>query len=95
MAHRLTSGTSAETAPSVISANQIAFATLRHDLNIWTVPIDAGAGSVIGAAQQVTSSTFDAHTSLSADGKKLVFMSTRLGNADIWMKDLATGKRPH
>jgi Tol biopolymer transport system component len=92
VAQRLTSGTSAETKPSVISASRLAFATLRQDLNIWNVPIRVDNGKVLGVAQQVTGSAFDAHNSVSADGKKLVFMSTRSGNADIWMKDLVSGR---
>ena len=91
-AQRLTSGTSVEAKPSVISASQIAFAALRQDLNIWSVPIVADSGRALGAAQRVTGSAFDAHTSVSADGKKLVFMSTRSGNPDVWMKDLVSGR---
>ena len=30
--------------------------------------------------------------SMSADGKKLAFVSGRSGNPDIWMKDLESGK---
>ena len=52
----------------------------------------ADSGRVTGDPQQVTGSAFDAHTSVSADGKKLVFISTRSGNPDVWMKDLVSGK---
>jgi eukaryotic-like serine/threonine-protein kinase len=76
----------------VISASQIAFATLRQDLNIWSLPIGPNSGRALGAARQVTGSAFDAHTSVSADGRKLVFMSTRSGNPDVWMKDLMSGR---
>ena len=89
---RLTSGTSVEAKPSVISGGRIAFASLTQDLNIWSLPIAANSGQVSGGPQQVTGSAFDAHTSVSADGKKLVFISTRSGNPDVWMKDLESGK---
>ncbi|MGH9383613.1 MAG: protein kinase domain-containing protein [Vicinamibacterales bacterium] len=91
-AQRLTSGTSVEVKPSVIAGDRIVFASLRQDLNIWSVPIAANAGRVTGDLQQVTGSAFDAHTSLSTDGRKLVFISTRSGNPDVWMKDLVTGR---
>ena len=90
-AQRLTSGTSVETKPSVISGGRIAFASLKQDLNIWSLPVAGNGGRVTGEPKQVTGSAFDAHTSFLADGKKLVFISTRSGNPDVWMKDLVSG----
>jgi serine/threonine protein kinase len=89
---RLTSGTSLEVKPSVLSGDRIVFASLTQNLNIWSLPIEAERGRVIGEGQRLTYGAHDAHTSLSADGKKLVFLSTRSGNPDVWMKDLETGK---
>jgi serine/threonine protein kinase len=91
-AQRLTSGTSVEAKPSVISGGRIAFASLKQDLNIWSLAIAGNVGRVSGDLEQVTGAAFDAHTSVSGDGKKLVFISTRAGNPDVWMKDLATGR---
>ncbi len=91
-AQKLTAGTSIEAKPSVIPGGRVAFASLTNALNIWSLPIAANSGKVTGGAQQVTSSAFDARTSVSADGKKLVFISTRLGNPDVWMKDLESGE---
>jgi len=89
---KLTSGTSVEAKPSVIPGGRAAFASLTHAVNIWSLPIAANSGSVRGEPQQVTSSAFDARTSVSADGKKLVFISARSGNPDVWMKDLESDK---
>ena len=91
-AHKLTSGTSTETKPSVVPGGRVVFASLTKTLNIWSLPIAANAGSVKGDPQQVTSSAFDARMSVSADGRKLVFISTRLGNPDVWLKDLESGR---
>ena len=91
-AERLTSGTSVESKPSVISRGRVAFASLKQDLNIWSLSVAGNAGRATGEAQQVTVSAFDAHTSLSADGKKLAFISRRSGNPDVWMKDLVSGR---
>jgi serine/threonine protein kinase/Tol biopolymer transport system component len=89
---RITSGTSTETKASVIPGGQMAFVSATSALNIWSLPVAANRGTVNGVPQQVTSSAFDARTSVSADGRKLVFISSRLGNFDVWMKDLASGK---
>ncbi len=89
---RLTFGTALETNPSVSPGGVIAFSNLSSQLNIWGLPIEANHGRVTGELQRITHSAHDAHTSLSADGKKLVFISTRSGNADVWLKDLTTGK---
>jgi Tol biopolymer transport system component len=57
------------------------------------LPIDANHGKTTGSLRAVTS---DAATEkmpgISADGKKLIFASDRMGNDDIWFKDLDTGK---
>jgi serine/threonine protein kinase/Tol biopolymer transport system component len=89
-AERVTSGTSVETKPSVSADGRIVFASLKQDVNIWSLPI-GGDGVANGELQQVTGSAFDAHTSLSADGTKLVFVSTRSGNRDVWLKNLVSG----
>jgi Tol biopolymer transport system component len=89
---RLTSGTALETKPSVSSGGTIAFSNLSSQLNIWGIPIDANRGKVTGELERLTHAAHDAHTSLSANGRTLVFLSTRAGNPDVWMKDLVSGK---
>ncbi len=88
---KITAGTAIEAKPSVIPGGRVAFASLTNTLNIWSLPIAANNGTVTGGPEQVTRSAFDARTSVSADGKKLVFISRRLGNPDVWMKDLESG----
>ena len=89
---RLTSNSSNEAKPSVIGGGRIVFASLTEHLNIWSVPIAPNRGTITGGPEQVTRAAFDAHNSISADGRKLVFISTRSGNPDVWIKDLASGK---
>jgi Tol biopolymer transport system component len=89
---RLTSGTTLEKKPSASSSGDIAFASLTANLNIWSIAIDANRGKTKGAPEKLTHAAFDAHTSVSADARKLVFLSSRSGNPDVWMKDLSTGK---
>ncbi len=94
--HRLTFGASREDKPSVIESDkdawQIVFPSVTNHLNIWEVTIDANQGRIAGEPRKLTHAALDAHTSLSADGKRLVFVSNRSGNRDVWLKDLATGK---
>jgi eukaryotic-like serine/threonine-protein kinase len=91
-ARRLTLGTAEEAKPSVASGGRIVFASLTHALNIWSVPIAADDGKVNGSPQQLTSAAFDAAPTVSTDSRKLAFISRRLGNADVWLKDLESGK---
>ena len=89
---KLTSGTATEAKPWVTLAGQVAFVSLNEVVNIWSLPITANTASVTGVPRQVTTSAFDARTSVSASGRKLVFISTRLGNPDVWLKDLDSGR---
>ena len=89
---RLTFGTSQEAKPAVGPAGRLLFSSLTSNLNIWGLSINANQGKVAGEPQKLTHAAFDAGTSLSADGRRLVFVSNRSGNLDVWLKDLTTGK---
>ncbi len=91
-AQRVTFGASMESKPWVAAGGRMVFSNLTSTLNIWSRTIDANRGRATGEPQKLTHGAFDAHTSLSADGSKLAFLSTRSGNPDVWIKDLATGK---
>ena len=94
---RLTSSSAIEENPSVALAAdgsvKIAFASLSENTDIWSLPLDADTGKVTGELRQLTrDSAADFHPSLSADGRKMVFVSARSGNQEIWIKDLGTGE---
>jgi eukaryotic-like serine/threonine-protein kinase len=94
---RLTSGLTLEVNPSVVSgpggATRVAFASLTENANIWSLPIDANRGRVTGELQQLTrEAAVDFFPSLSPDGTKLVFVSTRSGSQEVWIKDLRSGE---
>jgi eukaryotic-like serine/threonine-protein kinase len=92
-AYRVTSGSGLEVRPSLAKTGLIVFSSLTENADIWSLPIDSTEGRVTGDPQQLTRDlAADYLPSLSADGKKLAFVSRRSGNADIWMKDLGTGK---
>ena len=72
---------------------RLAFASLTENLDIWSLPIDANQGKVVGDLQQLTQdSAADFHPALSPDGSKMVFISSRSGNKEVWIKDLRTGE---
>ena len=94
---RLTFGTGVEVQPSFASRPggglRLLFSTLRPNVDVWTAPIDANQGKTTGAMQPVTRNiSFDGYPAISADGEKLVFISSRSGNWDVWTRDLQTGK---
>ncbi len=96
---QLTAGTGLEVqASSAIGSaakgahlSRIAFASLRQNINIWSLTIDA-QGRTAGSLERLTDEpAVDTRASISADGARLVYLSTRSGNSDIWLKDLKTG----
>jgi len=91
-AHRMTSGSGLEVRPSLAKTGHVVFSSLVENDDIWSLPIDASQGRVKDSPEQLTHDlAADYLPSMSADGKKLVFISERSGNADIWMKDLESG----
>ena len=92
-AHRLTTGSGLDIRPSFAKTGLLVFSSLVENADIWSLPIDASQGRVKGPPEQLTHDLApDYLPSMSADGKKLAFVSLRSGNPDIWMKDLESGK---
>jgi TolB protein len=72
------------------------FASLASTVDLWSLPIDANRGKVLGELQRLTQdAAIDTSPVLSPDGKRLFFVSSRSGTENIWVKDLVTGgERP-
>ena len=88
---RLTTGANLQAHASIVRGTQVVFASLIQTVNVWSVPLDANAGRVLGAARRVTgTSTPQWWPDASADGRRLVFRADRLATAGLWMKDLHT-----
>ncbi len=88
---RLTFGSGLETSPAA-GASRVVFASLTEQVNIWSLPLDAKQAKVTGDMQPLTrAATTDRWPTLSADGRKLAFLSTRAGNPDVWLKELPGG----
>ena len=88
---RLTFGTAMEAQPSV-SDNLVAFISGSLNINIWMTPMESTSGRLADTPRRITndSGPFDLSPSVSLNGGKIAFISTRAGSRDVWFKDLAT-----
>jgi len=90
---QLTFGTGLEVEPSFEVNGRLVFASLVTNSDIWSLPIAANRGKVLGELRAVVQSVAaDVHPSLSNDGQKLAFNSTRSGHSEVWIRDMKTGK---
>jgi Tol biopolymer transport system component/DNA-binding winged helix-turn-helix (wHTH) protein len=93
---RLTSGLTREENPSIASGVKgtirLAFASVGESPAVWSLPISPNEGKVTGEPRQLTHDAGgDFMPAISRDGNKVVFISTRPGKQEIWIKDLRTG----
>jgi Tol biopolymer transport system component len=96
---RLTTGSAREIhswavpEPGDSGRRSIAFTSLTLRADLWSLPIDGNRGTASGPAVQLTHDGVEnIRPSVSADGRRLVFGSTRSGNLDVWVRDLTTGR---
>lgn len=90
---RLTSGAGFEVSPVQDAQGRIVFSTFAMNADIWSLPIEPDSGTPSGPLQRLTNDTSINHTpSISADGRKLVYLSNRAGNDDLWVKEIESGK---
>ncbi len=87
---KLTAGIG-EQGASAAQDGRIAFMNVSNNFDIWSLPLDANRAEVRGDPERIVSGlSRDLSPSISADGRKLVYMSDRAGNNDIWLRDLET-----
>jgi Tol biopolymer transport system component/tRNA A-37 threonylcarbamoyl transferase component Bud32 len=93
---RLTLGTNLEVQArlaSIPEGSRMVFASLTRSVDLWTLPVDANRAKVTGELRRLTEDVGLALSpTISPDGKKVVFVSTRSGKEEIWLKDLTTDK---
>jgi serine/threonine protein kinase len=90
---RLTSGTGQIFRVVSLLDGRLVFSDQHESINLWSMPIDVESGRVTAEPQQITRD--EAHNvmpSLSADGDKLVYGSTRGGRGIFWFRDLKSGR---
>jgi Tol biopolymer transport system component len=94
---RLTSGGTREEGPAAVHLSngmkRVAFTNFSEYLTVWGLPIHPNQGKVTGEPEQLThDAAGDFMPSISRDGNKIVFVSTRPGQQEVWTKDLRTGQ---
>jgi Tol biopolymer transport system component/DNA-binding winged helix-turn-helix (wHTH) protein len=83
---KLTFGTGLERHPSVSTDGRLAFSSVTSNFDIWSLPFDANHGKVSGRMQRITDNAAAEYAfDLSGDGRKLLFLSNRSGNWDLWL----------
>ena len=89
---RITFGTSSETKPTLSASGQMALASETFASHLWSVPLDANHGKVIGEMTQVTKeATVDTTPRLSEDGKTLAYYSRISGSDKLFVRHLESG----
>jgi eukaryotic-like serine/threonine-protein kinase len=93
---RMLSGPGIYRYPSASAAGpRIVFSSLTRNADIWSVPVGPNSAVNGGIKQLTHNASDDISPSVSADGTRLVFESTRSGKRVVWAKDLETGaERP-
>ena len=90
---RVTFGAGLEVHASIAADGGIVFTQLRSNYEIAGIGTAQPAARTGASVQMLTTnSAMDHWPALSPDGKRMAFMSWRLGNPDIWLKDLETGR---
>jgi len=90
---RLTFGSGHEESPATsASGAMIAFASVTQNVDAWRIALDPHTGVGRGDAQRVTAdAAADRVMNLTADGARLAFVSTRTGQPELWMREIARG----
>jgi len=90
---RLTNGTELMGEPAVSRDGRMVFSSGRQRFDIWGLPLDGNSGKVSGPPYRITGTLAPtANPDISADGRTLIFGSSRHGFTEVWEKDLVTGK---
>ncbi len=90
---RLTFGTAIERSPAVSDSGRIAFSSIIENVDVWRVRLDERTGLAAHPLERVTSdAASDRLRGVSADGKTMVFISSRTQADEVWVRDLASGR---
>ena len=86
---RLTTGADLQAHASIVGA-RLVFSSLTQTINVWSLPLDAKEGRVVGPARRVTAtSALQWWPSVSEDGRRLVFRGDKGG---LWIRELDTDR---
>ncbi len=72
---------------------KIVFAGRTMNIDLWSLPLDADHARVTGTLTRLTvDPAIDQRPSLSVDGRKVAWETSRGGNFEVWVKDLVSKK---
>ncbi len=92
-ARRLTSGETDERSPALGPGGQVVFAGRSENIDIWSLPVDSDRARPNRELRRLTSDPgIDQRPSLSLDGRKIAWETSRGGNFEVWVKDLVSGQ---
>jgi Tol biopolymer transport system component len=89
---QLTFGTGTEADPSIALNGQMVVSGWYHHNNLWRLSLKPGYSHQGSLEPLSKTGAFDTHPSVSADGKKIAFLSRRSGARQIWIRDLGGSK---
>ena len=85
---RLTEGSESAWLPSA-AAGRLAFVISRADANLWSVALDPASGIAHGPLRRMTRGPgILGYLSLTSDARTLAYFSVRLGQGDVFLRDL-------
>ena len=92
-ARRLTSRDTDERHPAFAADGRIVFASRSESIDIWSLPISSNRAKPKGEFHRLTDDpSIDQRPSLSLDGRKVAWETSRGGNFEVWVKDLESGQ---
>jgi eukaryotic-like serine/threonine-protein kinase len=90
---RITPAEEQQFSPAATSDGRIVFARRTGNIDVWMLPLQADKAVVTGALTRLTTDpSIDQRPSLSLDGKKIAWETSRGGNFEVWVKDLVSGE---
>ncbi|MBS1826793.1 MAG: PD40 domain-containing protein [Acidobacteria bacterium] len=89
---RLTTADKDERTPASTPGGRIVYASRSANIDVYTLPLHADAAATKGALTRITTDpSLDQRPSLSRDGKRIAWETSRGGNFEVWVKDLISG----
>ena len=76
---------------AVDDAGQMYFASVAARTSLWSVPDTGGRAATTAPVQVTATAAADDLPSMSSDGAKIAFRSTRRTDAGAWIRDMAAG----
>src|SRR5579884_106864 len=91
---RLTAGTTGEDSPSISRDGRLVFAGISTNDDVFEIPLEVNSGRTVGEPSRLTTNVADDIAfGISADGRRVVYLSDRAGGPEVWVRDRAGQER--